>query len=320
MKETEEIELKKSFLELKESVVSLSAMLNKQGKGTVYFGISDSGSVAGLTIGKKTLADITHEIQNNLKPLPNSLSITPLEESGRQIIQVSAEGKDTPYSAYGRYFIRINDADIPMQASMLQEFFKEKTDTYTKWEEKETNFPYETANEDLVIDFVRTANEKGRINYVYRNLKETLQKLDLITENNKLNNAGLYLFGSNKPLTIKLASYPTDQRTEFGEIKEFRGNIFECINEAINYIQSHISYKSNIVGVQREDIPEIPIRAIREIVINSFAHASYARTGDYNQYVVFKSSVKIYNPGPILKNIDPLKLHLARSEAKSGTF
>ncbi len=92
-----------------------------------------------------------------------------------------------------------------------------------------------------------------------------------------------------------------------GEIREIRGNIFECINEAIAYVQNHISYKAEIIGIQREEIPEIPLKAIREIVINAFAHCSYAKVGDYIQISVYKSYIKIYSPGPIIRNIDPKK-------------
>lgn len=68
--ESEKIEFKKSTSQLKEAVISLCAMLNKQGKGLVYFGIKDDGTVCGQDIGKKTTADISHEIRNNLKPIP----------------------------------------------------------------------------------------------------------------------------------------------------------------------------------------------------------------------------------------------------------
>jgi len=162
-------------------------------------------------------------------------------------------------------------------------------------------------DEDLLIDCIRMANEKGRLDYVYRNSREALQKLELLTDNGKLNNAGWYLFGNGKPLTIKEANFPTDSRTDFGEIKEYRGNIIECIREALSYIQNHITYKAEIVGAQREEIPEIPIRAIREIVVNSFAHCSYARVGDSNQYVIYRTSVSIYNPGGVIRGIDPIK-------------
>lgn len=115
------------------------------------------------------------------------------------------------------------------------------------------------------------------------------------------------MFGNTKPLAIKEAVFPTNSRTELGEIKEFKGNIFECIKEAISYIQNHIFYKSNIIGIQCVEIPEIPIKAIREIVINSFAHCSYQIEGDCNQIMIFKSFIKIYSPGGIIKDIDPMK-------------
>ena len=305
--ETETIELKKSLSQLKEGIISLSSMLNKSNKGIVYFGINDESRIVGLTIGKKTIADITHELQNNLKPLPEKVLIEEELMESKSIIKVTVEGNDTPYSAYGRYYIRINDADIVMNSSQLQNFFESKEDNYSKWEQKETKYGIEDIDEDLLLDCIRTANEKGRLNYVYRNAKEALNKLGLLTENGLLNNAGFYLFGKNKPLIIKEANYPTDSRTEFGEIKEFRGNILECMNEMITYILNHISYKSEIVGIKREEKPEIPIRAIREIVVNSFAHCSYAREGDYNQCVIYKSYVRIYNPGSILNDIDPIR-------------
>lgn len=67
-KENETIELRSSLFQLHEGIISLSAMLNKSNKGVVYFGIRDDGKVVGLDVGKKTLSDVTHEIQNNLKP------------------------------------------------------------------------------------------------------------------------------------------------------------------------------------------------------------------------------------------------------------
>ena len=307
-KESQTIELKKSLKQLKEGIISLASMLNKENKGSVIFGVSDDGKEIGVDINEKTKQDVVHEIQHYLKPLPNKVNLKELNiDNKRTILIVEVEGDDTPYAAYGRYYIRINDADIMMSGDQLRTFFENKEDNYLSWEKQETKYTVDDIDEDLLIDFIRTANENGRLSYVYRNAIDALTKLELLTENGHLNNAGLYLFGNNKPLLIKEANYPTDTRTEFGEIKEFRGNIFECIRESISYIQNHISYKSIINGVQREEIPEIPIRAIREIVINSFAHCSYGRKGDFNQYILFKSMIKIYNPGSIFRNINPEK-------------
>lgn len=51
--ESETIELRKSLAELKEGIISLSSMLNKNNHGEVYFGINDEGRILGINIGKK---------------------------------------------------------------------------------------------------------------------------------------------------------------------------------------------------------------------------------------------------------------------------
>lgn len=304
-KENEFVELKKSTTQLKEGVISVSAMLNKHSKAELYFGINDEGKVFNIEVGRKTLSDISREFRNHLKPYPVRLEINEMSMDGKSIIKVYAEGADQPYSAYGRYYTRIDDTDSLMNSNQLQVYFENKEHNYSKWENIETNYTIDDINEDLLIECIREANDTGRLNYIYRNPEEALKKLNLINENNKLNMAGYYLFGKNKPITVKVAYFPTDSRIEFGEIKEISGNIFECINDVIAYILNHISYKADIIGYKRVETPEIPIKAIREIVINSFAHCKYSIKEDFNQYIIQKSSISIYNPGSIYKNLDP---------------
>ena len=57
-KETEYVEHKKSTSELREGVVSVCAMLNKHGEGTLYFGVKNDGTVVGQEIGAKTMRDV----------------------------------------------------------------------------------------------------------------------------------------------------------------------------------------------------------------------------------------------------------------------
>ena len=53
-RETERIEFKKSTSELREGVISVCAMLNKHGEGTLYFGVKDNGDVIGQVVGRDT--------------------------------------------------------------------------------------------------------------------------------------------------------------------------------------------------------------------------------------------------------------------------
>ena len=126
IKENETLEFKKTTSQLREGIISLSSMLNKHGRGELLIGVNDEGKPFRFDIGKKTLSDVSHEIRNNLKPLPTHTEIATKEFDGVEIISVNVVGEDTPYSAYGRYYIRIDDADVPMTTGQLQYYFENK--------------------------------------------------------------------------------------------------------------------------------------------------------------------------------------------------
>lgn len=136
------------------------------------------------------------------------------------------------------------------------------------------------------------------MNYRYNDVEDALIKLDLMN-NDHLNNAGLYLFSNKKVLMLKLAIFATDNRLTFIDNKQFFGNIFECINEGIKYITNNIYYHAEIKGATRVETPEIPIEAIREIVVNSFVHMKVI-PGDYNEIIITSTRVRVYNPGTIV--------------------
>ena len=300
--ECETIEFKKTTSELKEGVISLASMLNKSGFGTVYFGVKNDGTVAGLTVGGHTTSDISRAIKEHLKPAVVP-AIEVLTKDGKQIVSVKAEGEDTPYSAYGRYYIRSDDEDLVMTNAQLGAFFLGKNYDYSKWEKEATEYGIDDVDEDLLIRYVNQGNESGRIPFLYRDVRTTLAKLELLSDD-KLNNAGFYLFSNKKPLLLKLATYPTDERISFSDLKQFRGNIFECIEEAVKYVTNNIRWKAEIRGLERVETPEIPVEAFREIIVNSFAHMK-VNPSSSNEIYITPTRVHIYNPGPLVPGTDP---------------
>ena len=131
-RESEKLEFKKSTSELKQAIVSISSMLNKNNYGVLYFGVNNEGEVVGQQIGKDTTKDISVQIKNNIRPVINpSISIIKVEE--KEIIKVEVFGEDTPYSAYGRYYIRSDDEDLVMSNAQLENFFINKNIDYSKW-------------------------------------------------------------------------------------------------------------------------------------------------------------------------------------------
>ena len=301
-RESETVEFKKSTSELKEGIISLCSMLNKHKKGILYFGIKNDGLAVGQSIGVHTTSDVSRAIKDYLKPRLTP-KINVIKVDGKDIIKVEVQGDDTPYSAYGRYYVRSDDEDLLMTNDELESYFKNKNYDYSKWEKEATEFGVDDVDEELLIKYVNEGNECGRINFLFKDTTSTLRKLELLKGDN-LNNAGFYLFSNKKPLLLKLATYPTDERISFSDSKQFRGNIFECINEAIKYVSNNIHWKAEIVGMKRVETPEVPLEAFREIIVNSFAHMK-VNLSSYNEIYITPTKIHIYNPGPLVVGTSP---------------
>ena len=67
-KESETTEFKKSTSELKEAIVSISAILNKHGRGELYFGVRNDGTAIGQSASEKTIRGISQSIGENIEP------------------------------------------------------------------------------------------------------------------------------------------------------------------------------------------------------------------------------------------------------------
>ena len=301
-RETEKLEFKKSTSELKEAVISLGSMLNKHQNGVLYFGIKNDGTVVGQQIGASTTSDVSKAIRDHLKPRIAPI-IEVVKEKGKELIRVEARGEDTPYSSYGRYYIRSDDEDLLMTNAQLESFFLNRSYDYSKWEQESTEYTVDDVDEDLLIQYVNEGNESGRISFLFRDATTTLNKLELL-QGEYLNNAGYYLFSNKKPLLLKLATYPTDERISFSDMKQFRGNIFECIDEAIKYVTNNIHWRAEIKGTTRVEIPEVPVEAFREIIVNSFAHMKINPSSS-NEIYITPTKIHIYNPGPLVPGTDP---------------
>lgn len=304
-KETEMIEFKKSTSLKKEGMISICSILNKHGKGTLYFGVKDNGDIVGQQIGRETLRDISKEIIKSINPriwaeVKENKSIDDLT-----FIQVDFYGDNAPYSAYGRYYNRIHDEDILMTNLQLEQFFSLKEVDYSKWENDNSGKMILSTNEHLVLNSINNGIEKGRINIKYDCVKTILSKLELMYNESFLNNAGYYMFSNEKPIVLKLAKFASSTKETFLDLQHFEGNIFECIEKAIEYIRDGIDWRVEFNGSpQRKEIPEIPIIAIREIIVNAFAHAKYKSNTTF-EVNIYKDKVTIYNPGEFPRGFVP---------------
>ena len=86
--ESEVLEFKLSTGEKKEATESIVAILNKHRKGTLYFGVDDSGYVKGQQISDSTKRDISRIINELIEPkISPTIEVLTIED--KNIIKVS---------------------------------------------------------------------------------------------------------------------------------------------------------------------------------------------------------------------------------------
>lgn len=300
-RENEVLEFKETTRELTEAIIDIVAILNKHNRGTLYFGVKNNGDVLGFQIGDSTERDISRKIFERIKP-----QIFPEIETdiNNKIVKVSFQGVERPYSADGRYYIRVSDESREMSPQELTRMIMEVN--YKSWEKQITDNSINDVDEINLKKFLDSAIKSKRLPYMEYNKIELLNKLNLLSEDKKwLNNAGRYLFSNKKPIQLKMAVFATNEKRSFIDISTSDGNIFELVEDAEKYIKKNINWKVTINDIsEREEVPEIPIKALREIINNSFAHANYLGYSK-NEIDIFPNRVAIYNPGAFPDNLNP---------------
>ena len=127
----------------------------------------------------------------------------------------------------------------------------------------------------------------------------------MLYDDNTLNNAGRVLFSKNKPVQLKLARFATDTRTTVLDLNIYEGNIYECIDKAISFYIDNINWSISFDGsIRRIEKPEIPLIAIREIIVNAFCHGDYNAVTSF-ELDIYKNRVCIYSPGQFSKPYTP---------------
>lgn len=299
--ETEELEFKKSTGETRDAMKDIVAILNKHEKGILYFGVAPNGDVKGLQVVESTLRDVSRVIFESIKPqiYPQIQKIT-IDDC--DIIEVKFSGKNKPYSAYGKYFIRVADESRELTPAELKEMMI-ANEYSERWEQFETPYTIKDVDEAALKEFFNRAIACGKLPEDGYDAEKLLNKLGLL-KNNHLNNAGYVLFGNNGPVTLKMAVFASDEKLTFLDINRAEDNIFRLVDTALTYIKKNIRWRAEIGNVTREEIPEIPLKALREIVINSFAHAEYG-TGSQHEIDIHPGKVVIYNPGTFPSEFSP---------------
>jgi ATP-dependent DNA helicase RecG len=301
--ESETLEFKKTTAETKDAAIDVAAILNKHGRGELYFGIRNDGVVVGQTVSGSTLRDVSRALTENIKP-----QIYPTVEmvniDYKDCIRVQFEGESAPYFAYGRAYIRVADECKQLSPAELEGYFKKKQGQISTWDSDDSKKTVEDINTNYLRSYLKRANECGRLDYKFTDRDDILRRLGLLEEG-KLSNAAVAMFGKKPQTEIQMAIFATDVKHTFIDIDRQKGTISDLVDIGETYIRRNTRWRAVIDGSpQRQEIPEVPMVAVREALLNSYAHKDY-RIPQTNEVAIYSNRIEIYNPGTFPEGLTP---------------
>jgi ATP-dependent DNA helicase RecG len=287
MREDEYTEFKQTTAELNEAMISISSMLNKHRQGRIYFGLKSDGTPYKFTITDSTIRDVSKKIFESIRPQTVPTIGTEVID-GNEVIVVDVHGEDVPYSAFGRYYIRVADEDRELTPGELRKIMIGQ-EYAENWENRTSNDTIADVDAKTLDNFARTAVKCGRMPDYGSDRRAILSNLGLLNGDG-LTNAGKFLFSGSRPVVLKMVVYAADRKERIRDIAREEGNIFQLIDAAVRYFI--------------KKVPEIPVDALREAVVNSFAHARYDIPVRH-EIDVFTDRIAIVNPGPFANEFEP---------------
>lgn len=282
--ENEQKEYKKSTGELKEGMISLCSMLNKNGYAELYFGVKNNGDVIGQQIGDSSLRDISQAISVAIKP-----QVIPTIQAecidNNNIIKVVVSGKEKPYSAYGKYYIRSADEDKELSPTQLKSLM---TESYS----------------DNIVEIIAPQQnlQFSQLLSLYTSNGLTLNpetfksNLNLLTSNQKLNYMA-YLLSDNNDISIKVVTFKGKNKNEIIKRNEYG---FKCLliamNQVLDYVEAINDTNIVVISHQREEQQKFNFSCFREAWINACVHNRWSKQTPPAVYI-FDDRIEIISTG-----------------------
>ncbi|WP_172135277.1 ATP-binding protein [Adlercreutzia sp. ZJ473] len=313
--EDEQREFKRSTSEMKEAMASIASILNKHGEGELYFGVRRDGEVCGQDVSESTLREISQAVGNHIEPSIYPSVTHERTPEGKDYVKVAFRGDAAPYSCAGRYRIRVADEDVLMSPDELRLQFREVESSVNPWDGRVSGKTVSDVDEETLRKFVERGQGKGRIPFGYTNAKDVLERLGLLDGDN-LRNAAVVLFCPSIYTGLKMGILATHARTDILDLRQEAGVFFDLVDKAEWYIITNTRNRVDTFTSGPSPVyPEIPRDALREGLMNAFAHRDW-QTTEAVVIDIYNDAVEILSPGWFIKGQDPDK-HLS-GESKSS--
>ncbi len=266
--ESETVELKQDYTEsLRKDII---AFANTNG-GTIYIGVSDDGSIAGVSSVDHMIQRVANMARDAIRPdITMFIQYESLDAEGKKIVKVTVRrGTGRPYYAQDKgmrpagVFVRQGTAAAPATEAGIRQMIKETDgDTYED---------VRSLRQDLTFSYAKEVFTGSSL--VLEPMQ--MQTLGILSQDGIFTNLGL-LLSDQCPHIIKAAVFSGTDQEEFQDRREFSGSLLKQVDDAYAFLDMHNETAAAFEGVHRIDHRAYPTAALREALLNAVVHRDYA--------------------------------------------
>jgi len=310
------LELKEQLPKNDSIAKSVIAFANTAG-GRLIIGVSDALEVVGIE--EDTLFRMQEKVSSLIHDLchPNIIpEIYTVQIEGKLLLVIEIfRGNLLPYwfkpkGLQEGTYLRIGSSNRVADEMMIAELQRQRMHRSFD-EEPNAGYSLDALDLSVLYDAFAAIGKPCDL--------QKLKNLKLITELNHKDtpvNALLIALGKLDNVQIKCARFKGTTMERFIDKKEYTGTLFEILEKCMSFLQNHLHLSATIEGLQRTEQYEIPLPALREILLNAIIHRDYTRNSDI-KIAIYDDIVEVISVGGLVNGLTIEDIGNGRSELRN---
>ncbi len=293
--ESAEREFKSTLADSKRLVETVAAMATIGG-GVILVGVRDDGTVIGAELGEGELERLVQRVLAGTDPRI-FVDIDQPSHAGSRLLRIRVPPGDGPHLAFGRAFYRSGPSTVAMSRDEYERRLLDRLRESSGFERRiEPGLSVDALDRDEVERFIAQARQRAAFSLEKVEPDELLERLHLGSAE-EIRVGGLLLFGRDPQRFVPQAVIRARAvRGASSDTASIEGTLPRQIEAAVEFVMRNVKVRPRRDGVVREDLPELPLDAVREVVANAVAHRDYRSTAPI-QLRLDDDGLDLWNPG-----------------------
>lgn len=290
--------------------------LNSSG-GFVVCGVAEDGKSVGVASPDEAATAIEALLMDGLTPKALvSVEVQVVEGKSLLVIEVPA-GQDLPYAFQNAIYVREQGQTRLADVATIRDLVLRKQIAPERWERR---FSFADIEADLDADELRATREdvtrtRGDVLRAGQEPARLLEELS-VAKYGRLTHAGDVLFCRNPAarlpqVRVRAACYSGHKdEAKFRDQKAYQGPLVSVLEEVYAFVVRNTPNTSTFspASLRRKDEPLYPAEAVREALVNAFAHRDYSSPSGGITVGVFPDRLEIWNSGGLPEGVTVEKL------------